>query len=310
MRIAGAALLMALESLVVLAPAYADPDQPSVSRSSAPTAGCGDQVCIVGATDSVVKKTLIAVVTTGATAVKSSMESLCKQQPMPTQPAADSPLWAGHTPADGFIAYDICPTNSAAVPFTNSQPYFVGNGTTPTAVSPEALALSAQAAIRFVPPVLHFGPDTQIAVNRWLYLWVDNPGPLIAQATAGAVTVTLTATLSSVTWSMGEPANPKAPKGPPATITCDGPGRDPGPTANANISKPAASDACVYAYRWRSLPERTGGTATWPVTATANWTVTWTSNVGVGGALDAPPQSSTTPVSVGEWRSELVAGPN
>ncbi|MEO5833318.1 MAG: hypothetical protein ABIR83_08095 [Nakamurella sp.] len=123
------------------------------------------------------------------------------------------------------------------------------------------------------------------------------------------MSVTLTATLESVTWSMGEPASKEAPRGAPATLTCQGSGTAPGPRANANISTPPTPDACVYSFNWRSLPERTGGAGTWPVTATANWAVTWTSNVGVGGTLDAPPQSSTTAVSVGEWRSELVAGP-
>jgi hypothetical protein len=234
----------------------------------------------------------------------------CRQQRMLIQPDAASPWWGGRTSAEGFIAFDVCRSNVTGVVSANAEPYFVANdGTTPQ-VSPDALALRARASIRFTPPVVHFGPDPQVAVNRWLYLWVEDPGPLTATATAGAVTVTLTATLSSVTWSMGEPADADAPKGPPGTITCDGPGLDPGPTANANISKPAAAGACAYSYRWRSLPERTDGTATWPVTATANWDVTWTSNVGVGGTLDAPPQTSTTPVSVGEWRSELVAGPN
>lgn len=149
-----------------------------------------------------------------------------------------------------------------------------------------------------------------MAVNRWLYLWVDDPGPLTAIATAGAVSVTLTATLDSVDWSMGEPASAVKPSGAPAELTCDGSGTAPEPGANANISKPATSGSCAYAYRWRSLTERTGGSGTWPLTATARWTVTWTSNVGVGGTLDAPPQTSTTPVPVGEWRSELVVGPS
>ncbi len=163
--------------------------------------------------------------------------------------------------------------------------------------------------IEFHPPAIHFGPEPQVAVNRRVYLWVDDPGPLTATATAGAVTVSLTATLNSVTWSMGEPASRTSPRGDPATVTCAGAGSAPDARASANTNRPAAPGSCAYAFSWRSLPVRTGGTGTWPVTATADWTVTWTSNIGVGGTLTAPPQTSTVQVAVGEWRSELVAGP-
>lgn len=65
---------------------------------------------------------------------------------------------------------------------------------------------------------------------------------------------------------------------------------------------------CGYHYRWRSLPERTGGAGTWPVTVSTTWTVNWTTNIGLSGSIIAPAGRSTFDVEVGEYRTALVGG--
>ena len=153
---------------------------------------------------------------------------------------------------------------------------------------------------------MNFGPDSsRVAAKYWLYMWVTDPGAVTATAAAGAVSVTAVARLSSVTWTMGEPVSPDALNSAAAPITCQGPGSDPGPSVDTTVDP--APGACAYMYKVRSTPERTGGSSTWPVTATANWTITWAANTGQAGTLTAPPKVSTTRVRVGAWSTVLVA---
>jgi len=80
---------------------------------------------------------------------------------------------------------------------------------------------------------------------------------------------------------------------------------NPGPTVDTT-AEPAAG-MCAYLYKVRSTPERTGGSGTWPVTATANWIITWAATTGQAGILTAPPTVSTTQVRVGAWSTVMVA---
>ena len=118
-----------------------------------------------------------------------------------------------------------------------------------------------------------------------VWIWSDPvllAGPLTATATAGAVTVTATAQLQQVEWSMGPPG---------ALVSCVGPG-------TPWQGQPGPSPDCGYTYQLRSLPERTGGTGRWPITATAVWVVTWQ---GGGAAGQQTLQlTSQTSLAVGE----------
>jgi hypothetical protein len=114
----------------------------------------------------------------------------CSWKPLPTQPGADSSLWAGNDPTGGSIEYTNC-LSVAGVPQT---PYrYVANaapaGAAPVAPpppTPEELAKQAYQQLPIPLPSMHFGPDdTRIAVRYWLYLWLDNPGAVTATAAAG-----------------------------------------------------------------------------------------------------------------------------
>jgi hypothetical protein len=111
--------------------------------------------------------------------------------------------------------------------------------------------------------------------------------------------------LSSVTWTMGEPVSPDSLSSAAVPVTCQGAGVNPGPAVDTT-AEPSVG-MCAYLYKVRSTPERTGGSGTWPVTATASWTITWAANTGQSGTLVAPPRVSTTQVSVGAWSTVMVA---
>jgi hypothetical protein len=111
--------------------------------------------------------------------------------------------------------------------------------------------------------------------------------------------------MTSVIWTMGEPVSADNLGSRSAPITCEGLGTNPGPAVDTT-AQPAAG-TCAYMFQVRSTPERTGGSGTWPVTATANWEITWAANTGESGSLAAPPRVSTTQVRVGAWSTVFVA---
>jgi hypothetical protein len=95
---------------------------------------------------------------------------------------------------------------------------------------------------------------TLVGIPTWM--WVDQPsqatfGPATASATAGGVTVTATAKVTSVTWDMGDGTRVQCGQGTPY-----------GPGFGAQ-----ESPTCGHTYR------RPGQ---YPVTATSHWAVDWT----------------------------------
>jgi len=229
---------------------------------------------------------------------------------------ANSSWWGGNDPSTGHVELNYCATGppslggspTAVTRFVpNAAPGAPAPPVAPPPPTPEELAQQAYKQLPIPDPSMNFGPDdTKIAVRYWLYLWLDDPGPVTATATAGAVSVTAIARLSSVTWTMGEPVSADNLYTPAAPITCQGPGLNPGPGVDTATPEPLAG-TCSYMFEVRSTPERTGGTGAWPVTATATWTITWAANTGQSGTLQAPPRVSTTQVSVGAWSTVMVA---
>lgn len=218
----------------------------------------------------------------------------------PPPPAGDS-RWQGNDPSTGSIIFNDC-SGQTIYEFMPGPNPIIAQLAPPTA---EELAAQAYRELYIAPPTLSFGPDrTRLAVNLWTWLWVDNPGPQTITVAAGGISVTATATLESVTWSLGEPAatgGAYAP-GPPVTITCQGTGIAPPPDYDWKAEPP-----CGHKYTWMSTTDRTGGTGKWPITATTNWTVTWQSNTGVSGATTLT-ATGTDALEIGEYRVVLVQG--
>jgi hypothetical protein len=171
----------------------------------------------------------------------------------------------------------------------------------PAAPLPPSPAQVAQVAIaelglRAGAPQLSANPNTAVGLPVWMWVTrsAQTTGPASVTATLGPTTVTATAVLSSITWSMG-PAG--------AVLTCNGPGT---PAPGRLLFQGDNSPDCGYSYALRSLPERTGGTGRWPVTATSTFAITWT-GAGQNGA-ETLTLSASTSVEVGELQAVVTGG--
>ncbi|MDQ2738174.1 MAG: hypothetical protein M3Y35_06065 [Actinomycetota bacterium] len=181
------------------------------------------------------------------------------------------------------------------------------NGAPPVAPAPDPveLAQSAAAQIKVPAPVVHVGPrQDRIAVKVPVWLWVDDQPARTVSVSAGGLTVSASASLTSTDWSMGEPVDDPGQAGGArvSTFTCEKRGVEP-----PAVVDPAVMPLCGYTYQWRSTAERTGGARSWHVTTVAHWTLHWVATNGQRG--DIPLQAtSNADVNVGEWRASLVAG--
>jgi hypothetical protein len=156
-------------------------------------------------------------------------------------------------------------------------PVWIPNGQQPGAAplpSPAELAAMARKQLRLPSPTIAANPAGEQLVNLPTWLWLSNGwGSVSATASVPGVSVTATATPTSVTWSMGDGA----------TVTCQGAGTPFRPGSDPR----AASPDCGYTYRMSSAGQV--GQA-FPVTATVHWSITW-SGAGQGGTF---PDMTTT----------------
>lgn len=215
---------------------------------------------------------------------------------------------AQYAGAPGF--YNTCgpisdPAVAAANPalvnqcLTGGPPAAPGQPAPAPVPNPVLVAQSAIAKLNLQAATPRLSAVDHTAVGLPVWMWVDSgpasTGPLTATATAGPTTVTATATLSRVEWSMG-------PSG--ATVTCRGPGTP--VAAGTPLYAGQNSPTCGYSYELRSLPERTGGTGRWPVTATSVWAITWTGGGQTGG--QELPLTAATDLEVGELQAVITGG--
>lgn len=200
-------------------------------------------------------------------------------EPLSPQPAANDPVWRGHT--DGVIVRELCRSvdfNGAPVGIPG-DPYWVGQA---PAVDPAVLArqLLARLQIRAIDigMVPEEGSDRLGAVGVPVWLWVDQPtpqtvGPLTASQTIAGVTVSLTATLASVDWDMGDGT----------VVRCTGP--DAAGTPYTDTDDLTPSPTCGHTYTKQGNP--------YTITATAHWQVDWTA-AGQSGTIPLDLTSTTT----------------
>lgn len=204
-------------------------------------------------------------------------------------PAEGDPAWEGHKPSDGGAVYfGTCFLPGGAT--TTGVAHWFRTPPVPQAPpSPAELARQAMFKIVFGHPALHTAPgrDGKPLVGMGLWLWYDPAeaiqGPNAASASAGGVTVTATATLQYVEWSMDDGSGPKR---------CDGPG-----TPYRADYGAAESPDCGYRYAVSSAG-RPGDAFT--VSAVLHWRITAT--------IDG---TGTQPVDPQEWTtdSELLQLP-
>jgi hypothetical protein len=155
----------------------------------------------------------------------------------------------------------------------------------PAVISASALASDAWDVSRIPLPDIHLNPgekrDQVVNVATWL--WVDGWTPVSASASAGGVTVTVTASPSHVEWDMGDGA----------VVTCFGPG------AAYDEHRPAdeQSTDCSHTYTKSSASQPD---ESYRLEATSFWHVTWTSSNGQAGDLGVVGRTSSIRVRVAE----------
>lgn len=174
------------------------------------------------------------------------------------QPPKSDPIWAGHT--TGAIYGCTGPAGAGIGVFAN---VWLAQGPA-IVVDPEALARQALAAMNLrgiaVGITPEPRPDRMGSVGLPTYLWVANPtgptfGPITRSVSEGGITVTATATVKRIVWSMGDGSQ----------VNCNGRTRAQGTPYQDSFGK-RPSPTCGYSY------PRPGE---FTVAATSYWTVDW-----------------------------------
>ncbi|WP_327187904.1 ATP/GTP-binding protein [Streptomyces sp. NBC_01334] len=195
----------------------------------------------------------------------------CVYELLAPQPPAASLDWEGHTPGDGAVYEQTCHYLDSLNTVVRYQ-WLADPPPAATTTDPAVLAQRAVDSMKLA------GPDiaSPRAAGRYLvgmpmWMWVNqNPttyGPNTASASAGGVTVTATAKVSKIVWTMGDGA----------VVTCAGPG-----TPYTAAAGKSDSPTCGHTYT-RASADQTGGR--YRVTATSTWTIDW--HVTTGGAGQA-----------------------
>ncbi|MCX4871067.1 MULTISPECIES: ATP/GTP-binding protein [unclassified Streptomyces] len=207
----------------------------------------------------------------------------CTYEKADPQPPAQNLAWDGKTPKDGAIYRVWCEGGRVGVAFVPTG----GAGPAAPTIDPELVARRAADAMKLTgPKVASPRAAGKYVVGMPMWMWVTRStssyGPATAKATAGGVTVTATAKVSTIRWDMGDGT----------IVTCNGPGTP----YSADRGK-ALSPDCGHRYV-RSAADQPDGR--YKGTATATWTVTWTAPaLGDGGEFTETRQTAFT-AAVGE----------
>lgn len=197
---------------------------------------------------------------TPAGASGGSSKPSCTYTRLDPQPPPDNMFWKGHDRTEKGAVYGVnCPNSQGA------RTVWLPDGQAPAAapvIDPEAVARRAAASMKLTgPAVASPRAAGTYVVGMPMWMWADpSPttfGPVSASATAGGVTVTATAKVTTVRWAMGDGT----------TITCHGPG-----TKYTADQGKAMSPDCGHRYQ-RSASDQPDGR--YRGTATATWSITW-----------------------------------
>lgn len=210
----------------------------------------------------------------------------CYVEPTPvsTDPTDGNPLWAGRTTGSlHSCLYDIIGSGGAIIwlgapPAPSPNPYDVARA----AVATMRLTMGEVG----VTPPLGTVPSV-VGVPIWL--WVANPaenttGPITRSATDTGLTVTATATLDRIEWTLRTDRQI-------LSTTCSG--SSAGGTPFFDGAGGQNSPTCGWSGTQNNL------TGTGQLTGTAYWNVTWTGG-GQAGSFGIPGQSRTVPFEITE----------
>ena len=157
-------------------------------------------------------------------------------------------------------------------------------------IDPVVLAQRAIASMDLDPIqigiVPESGPNRVGLVGLPVWMWVDSPtddtfGPITASASEGSVSVSATASVSSIVWDMGDGTK----------VTCTGKG-----TPYADHYGKQDSPTCGHRYAKMSTDQPDGA---YQVTATSHWVVEWTGG-GQSGTIEFDLTTDPLPIRIGE----------
>jgi hypothetical protein len=202
------------------------------------------------------------------------------------QPPAGDPSWRGHEPGDGAIYSCYQPQTDLMINiWSQNPPPGSGGGITPGEVAQLAIEQMQLRAIDVgIAPRAQQGSVGVVGMPVWM--WVDRPsqstfGPISRTASAGGLTVTATARIERITWSMGDGRSE----------VCTTPGTPYKPSYGAK-----RSPDCGHVYEQSSGHEPDN---TYTVTATSSWVVTW-AGAGQSGTIRLDDLSSSVAIAIGE----------
>ena len=199
------------------------------------------------------------------------------------QPPLGSPIWQGHT--DGAI-YRFTYAAGVTFPGTGGGEFWSATAPAGPAAPPDPAVLAQQAVDAMQLRAIEIGivpestPGSMGLVGLPTWMWVDQPtentyGPISRTVSAGGVSVTATAEVKSIVWSMGDGRS----------VTCTTTG-----TPYADSYGRQSSPDCGYTYT------RTGS---YTVAATSSWVITWAGG-GQTGTIEDISFTQETPVQIGE----------
>ena len=157
-------------------------------------------------------------------------------------------------------------------------------------IDPVTLANRAIASMDLDPITIGIvpesGPDRVGLVGMPVWMWVANRtentyGPITRSASEGSVSVSATASVSSIVWDMGDGSK----------VTCTGPG-----TRYAAHYGKQDSPTCGHRYEKMSSGQPENAS---PVTATSRWVIEWNGG-GQTGTIELNLVSDPLPIRVGE----------
>ena len=200
------------------------------------------------------------------------------------QPPKSDPVWKGHTDGAIWDATCLSPGGGSGggwVWLADPPP-----GTAAAPPDPADVAARAAAELVLKGPAIRMAPKVGrmglVGLPVWMWTTVSPSrwGPTSATASVRSVSVTATAHVVKVVWSMGDGRS----------VTCTRPGT-PYTAARGN----AASPDCGYRYATSSAGKTDGA---YTVTATSTWRIDWVGG-GESGQLTQT-RSSTAAVRIGE----------
>ncbi|WP_433167508.1 hypothetical protein [Kribbella sp. CA-247076] len=209
---------------------------------------------------------------------------------VPPPPFSD-PRWEGHT--DGSIWACVREQGYDEGEHLVTEWVWLPGEPDTVVVDPVTLAYRAVAMMQLAPPLVRTAPGVgQVGlVNMPVWLWVDKTentwGPIARTASVPGLSVTATAQVKAINWSMGDGK----------TIRCAG-----GGTPYTKAMGIKDSPDCGHRYKKSS---RELEKCVYPVTATAQWDITWRSTLGDTGEISMTEEAATQ-LRIGEAVPVLV----